>query len=74
MTNFAQTMEFFFQRFENIVGKRRKCWLPAFSPFPTMFFGCFHQVRLNSSKYKDIVTFEDLWIISTFLEHVKKAT
>ena len=22
---------------ENIVGKRRKCWLPAFSPFPTMF-------------------------------------
>ena len=19
-------------------GKRRKCWLPAFSPFPTMFF------------------------------------
>ena len=23
--------------FENIVGKRRKCWLPAFSPFPTMF-------------------------------------
>ena len=24
-------------RTENIVGKRRKCWLPAFSPFPTMF-------------------------------------
>ena len=22
---------------ENIVGKRRKCWLPAFSPCPTMF-------------------------------------
>ena len=25
------------KREENIVGKRRKCWLPAFSPFPTMF-------------------------------------
>ena len=23
--------------FENIVGKGEKCWLPAFSPFPTMF-------------------------------------
>ena len=22
---------------ENIVEKRTKCWLPAFSPFPTMF-------------------------------------
>ena len=26
-----------FDRVENIVGRRRKCWLPAFSPFPTMF-------------------------------------
>ena len=26
-----------FGRVENIVGKKRKCWLPAFSPFPTMF-------------------------------------
>ena len=25
------------EAFQNIVGKRRKCWLPAFSPFPTMF-------------------------------------
>ena len=23
--------------FENTVGKKRKCWLPAFSPFPTVF-------------------------------------
>ena len=22
-------------------GKKRKCWLPAFSPFPTMFSNCF---------------------------------
>ena len=21
--------------FENIVGKEKKCWIPAFSPFPT---------------------------------------
>ena len=27
----------FFDREDNIVGKRRKCWFPAFSPFPTMF-------------------------------------
>ena len=27
----------FFDRAENIVEKRRKCWLPAFSSFPTMF-------------------------------------
>ena len=30
-------MIFVFDGVENIVGKRRKCWLPAFSPFPTMF-------------------------------------
>ena len=24
-------------REENILGKERKCWLPAFSPFPTTF-------------------------------------
>ena len=23
-----------------LCGKRRKCWLPAFSPFPTMFSEC----------------------------------
>ena len=26
---------------ENIVGKGKKCWLPAFSPFPTMFSRAF---------------------------------
>ena len=24
-------------KLENIMGKRRKYWLPAFSPFPTIF-------------------------------------
>ena len=33
----AQMMIYFFDRVENIVGKRRKCWSPAFSPFPTIF-------------------------------------
>ena len=33
----AEIIRFVFERVENIVGKRRKCWLPAFSPFPTMF-------------------------------------
>ena len=27
-----------FDRVENTVGKRRKCWLPAFSPFPYSVF------------------------------------
>ena len=35
--NLAQVMEFVFDRFENIVVNGKKCWLPAFSPFPTMF-------------------------------------
>ena len=26
-----------FDNVENIMGKRRKCWLPAFSAFPMMF-------------------------------------
>ena len=30
-------VEFCLERVKNIVGKRRKCWLPALSPFPTMF-------------------------------------
>ena len=30
-------LKFALERVENIVGKMRKCWLPAFSPFPTMF-------------------------------------
>ena len=35
--NIAKMMISLFDRVENIVGKRRKCWLPAFSPFPAMF-------------------------------------
>ena len=38
--------KFFLGWVENIVGKRRKCWLPAFSPFPIMFSkGFFFQGR-----------------------------
>ena len=33
----AITMISVFDRVENIVGKRSKCWLPEFSPFPTKF-------------------------------------
>ena len=32
----AQLAKFVLDRVENIVGKRCKCWLPAFSSFPTM--------------------------------------
>ena len=36
-SNLAEKQKFVLERVENIVGKRRKCWLPAFSPFPTIF-------------------------------------
>ena len=39
-------------RIENIVGKRRKCWLPAFSPFPTMFSKIF---SFNVDKTRDLI-------------------
>ena len=33
----AKMTIFLLERAENTWGKRRKCWLPAFSPFPTVF-------------------------------------
>ena len=35
--NVAKMMISLYGRAENIMVKRRKWWLPAFSPFPTMF-------------------------------------
>ena len=35
--NVAEMITSVSERVENIVGKRRKCWLPAFSLFLTMF-------------------------------------
>ena len=35
--NETQMMQFFFDRGSKHCGERRKCWLLAFSPFPTMF-------------------------------------
>ena len=32
-------------------GKRRKCWLPAFSPFPTMFSKAFFSRGVKSCDY-----------------------
>ena len=33
----AKMMTFVRDRMENIVCGKRKCWLPAFSPFPSVF-------------------------------------
>ena len=33
----TKKLKFVSVRVENIVGKGEKCWLPVFSPFPTMF-------------------------------------
>ena len=35
--NVTEKLNFDLGSVENNVEKRRKCWLPAFSPFPTMF-------------------------------------
>ena len=35
--NATQKLKLILRRVENIVGKSRKYWLSAFSPFPTMF-------------------------------------
>ena len=35
--NVGKVMIFLIDRVSNIVGQGRKCWLPTFSPFPTLF-------------------------------------
>ena len=42
----SKTVQFFFGKVENDE-KRTKCWLPAFSLFPTMFSKHFFQGALN---------------------------
>ena len=51
--NLAQNIISVSERIENIVGKRRKCWVPAFSTFPTMFSKAFF---LKIIKTWDILT------------------
>ena len=35
--NVTEKLKFVLGRLENILEKRRKCWIPAFSPFPQFF-------------------------------------
>ena len=35
--NMTEKLKKCFVKVKKHCGKRRKCWLPAFSPFPTMF-------------------------------------
>ena len=47
----AEMVEFLFDKDEKHCGKRRKCWLPAFSPFLTMFSkGFFAQGHVAKGK------------------------
>ena len=39
--NVTEKKNFCFGKGRKHCGKRRKCWLPAFSPFPTMFSKAF---------------------------------
>ena len=47
--NVAQMLITDFDRVENFAGKRRKCWIPAFSPFPAMFSKGFF-LRIGKSR------------------------
>ena len=47
----TQRFKFVLGRIENIVGKGEKCWLPAFSPFPTMFSKAFFSRVVKSRDY-----------------------
>ena len=47
----AQVVQFFPDRVENIVGKRRKCCFPAFSSFPTMFYNSFYSRVVKTWDY-----------------------
>ena len=47
--NVVQKLNFFNGRVKSIVGKRRECWLPAFSPFPTMISKVLH-IRVVKSR------------------------
>ena len=40
-SNVYVKLKFDCERVKNIVGKKRECWLPAFSPSPTMFSKAF---------------------------------
>ena len=39
--NVIKNLKIAFDKARKHCRKRRKCWLPAFSPFPTMFSKCF---------------------------------
>ena len=51
----CQNADFFLRQGGKHCGKRRKCWLPAFSPFPTMFSkGSFHRINYQTQNYVGI--------------------
>ena len=50
-------------------GKRRKCWLPAFSPFPLMFSkGYFLRVVKNQNCDKELFLYNTILQVQRFSE------
>ena len=47
--NVNEKLKFWFEKGRKHCGKRRKCWLPVFSPFPTMFSKALH-FRIGKSR------------------------
>ena len=54
--NVNDKLDFVLGRVGNVVGKRRKCWLPTFSPFPTIFSKalCFRVIKSQDCVVKII--------------------
>ena len=46
--NVTEKLKFLLKQVENIVGKGEKCWLPAFSPFLTVFSKVFFSKVIKS--------------------------
>ena len=46
-------------------GKRRKCWLPAFSPFPTMFSKAFFNMVIRNLGLcgKELIKYQNLRLV-----------
>ena len=70
-------VEIFFEKDGKYCMKRRKCWLPLFPPFLTMFSDTFFHKANNSwdcvLKSEDSITFNRIWLSYLYIQTKKNA-
>ena len=73
--NVNQKLKFVFGKSRKHRGKRRKCWLPAFSPFPTMFSKdfFFKVVRIRKLCSKELIGSVEISALEILWEKKKNA-